>query len=54
MVHILSCLAARGDLPGSGIEPRTPALAGRFFTSEPTGKPEVNSFLRKGSWSISS
>ena len=28
MVRILSCLAARGDLPGSGMEPRTPALAG--------------------------
>ena len=30
-----------GDLPGSGIEPAslvTPALTGRFFTTEPPGK----------------
>ena len=24
-----------GDLPGPGIEPSTPALVGRFFTTEP-------------------
>ena len=24
----------------SGIEPRSPALAGRFFTSDPAGKPQ--------------
>ena len=28
-----------GDLPGSGIEPTCPALAGGFFTTEPPGKP---------------
>ena len=28
-----------GDLPNPGIEPMSPALAGRFFTSEPPGKP---------------
>ena len=31
-----------GDLPGPGIEPASPgspALAGRFFTTEPPGKP---------------
>ena len=27
------------DLPGSGIEPVLPALSGRFFTTEPPGKP---------------
>ena len=27
------------DLSGSGIEPGSPALAGRFFTTEPPGKP---------------
>ena len=27
-----------GDLPDSGIEPMSPALAGRFFTTEPPGK----------------
>ena len=26
-----------GDLPGSGVEPISPALAGRFFTPEPPG-----------------
>ena len=33
-----------GDLPDSGIEPTSPvspALAGRFFTAEPPGKPEA-------------
>ena len=31
-----------GDLPDPGIQPAAPtsALAGRFFTSEPLGKPE--------------
>ena len=32
-----------GDLPNSGTEPTSlasPALAGGFFTIEPTGKPE--------------
>ena len=28
------------DLPGSGIEPVSPALAGRFLTTEPPRKPE--------------
>ena len=27
-----------GDLPDPGIEPASPALAGRFFTTEPPGK----------------
>ena len=27
------------DLPDPGIEPASPALAGRFFTTEPPGKP---------------
>ena len=30
-----------GDLPHPGIEPESPALAGRFFTTEPPGKPTV-------------
>ena len=29
------------DLPGPGIEPVSPALVGRFFTTEPPGKPEI-------------
>ena len=28
-----------GDLPDSWFKPRSPALAGRFFTTEPPGKP---------------
>ena len=28
-----------GDLPNPGMEPESPALAGRFFTTEPPGKP---------------
>ena len=27
------------DLPGPGIKPVSPALTGRFFTTEPIGKP---------------
>ena len=27
------------DLPGSGIEPMSPALTGGFFTTEPPGRP---------------
>ena len=27
-----------GDLPNPGIEPPSPALTGRFFTTEPSGK----------------
>ena len=37
-----------GDLPDPGIEPTCPALAGRFFTTEPPGK-SPNSCLVLGS-----
>ena len=30
-----------GDLPNPGIEPTSPSLAGRFFTTEPLGKPKL-------------
>ena len=30
-----------GDLPYSGIEPTSPELAGRFFTTVPSGKPKA-------------
>ena len=30
---------SREDLLDSGIEPESPALTGRFFTTEPPGKP---------------
>ena len=29
-----------GNLPDSGFEPESPALAGRFFTTKSPGKPE--------------
>ena len=31
-----------GDLPNPGIEPVSPALAGRLFTTEPPGKPYMD------------
>ena len=31
-----------GDLPNPGIEPLSPMLAGRFFTTEPPGKPSLS------------
>ena len=34
-----------GDLPDPGIEPRSPALADRFFTTVPPGKPlRINTY----------
>ena len=30
-----------GDLPNLGMEPVSPPLAGRFFTTEPLGKPQI-------------
>ena len=33
-------LPSPGDLPYPGIEPRSPALAGRFFTTEPQRRPK--------------
>ena len=35
------CSAVCGNPPWSGIEPVSPALAGRFFTTEPPGKSKV-------------
>ena len=34
-------------LPGPGLEPMTPALAGRLFTTEPSGKPRFYIFKYK-------
>ena len=39
VVHGASLLHGMWDLPGSGIEPTSRALAGGFFTTEPPGKP---------------
>ena len=30
-----------GDLPSTGVELEPPTLAGRFFTTEPLGKPHL-------------
>ena len=37
--RILEWVPYPGDFPGPGIQPMFPALAGRFFTTEPAGKP---------------
>ena len=37
-----------GDLPDPGIEFKSPALAGRFFTTEPPGKPIYGKAVGKG------
>ena len=34
------------DLPRSGIEPVSPALVGKFFTTEPLGKPQKKHFWK--------
>ena len=33
-----------GDLPGPGLEPVSPALAGGFLTTAPPGKSQAESF----------
>ena len=38
--------SSSGDLPNPGIEPAFSALAGRFFTSEPPGKPLMTVYLQ--------
>ena len=40
-------LHSPGDLPNPGIKPASPALAGRFFTTEPPGKPISTAFTNK-------
>ena len=35
-----------GDLPDPGIEPKSPALAGGFFTTEPPGRPKLSCSLQ--------
>ena len=41
VAHKFSC--HMWALPGSGIEPMSPAVAGSFFTTEPPGKPFLSS-----------
>ena len=40
-VAVAQLLPGLWDLPGSGIKPVSPTLAGRFFTSESPGKPMI-------------
>ena len=40
-------LPSPGDLPNSGIEPRSPALQADALTSEPPGKPSLGLFSVK-------
>ena len=35
------------DLPSPGLEPVSPALAGRFSTTAPPGKPRITNFLTR-------
>ena len=44
VVHGLQLLRGMQDLPGPGLEPVSPALAGRFLTTVPPGKPNVFHF----------
>ena len=34
-------LPSPGELHNPGMEPTSPVLAGRFFTTEPLGKPDI-------------
>ena len=34
-----------GDLPSPGTKPESPALAGRFLTTEPSGKPLFTDYI---------
>ena len=40
VAHRLSCSTACGIFPGPGLEPMSLALAGRFLTTAPPGKPQ--------------
>ena len=42
----LPCLSP-GDLPNPGIESNSPASAGRFFPTEPPGKPRIHTTMYK-------
>ena len=38
------------DLPGPGLEPMSPALAGEFLTTAPPGKPDITSNINEDFW----
>ena len=48
VAHGPSCSAACGNLPRPGLEPMSPALAGRFSTTAPPGKPPTHSSRFRG------
>ena len=52
VAHGLSCSAACGNLPGPGLEPVSPALAGGFLTTVPPGKPYPINFLFNLLWFV--
>lgn len=39
---VISLFATPWALPNSGMEPKSPALTGEFFPSEPPGKPHLS------------
>ena len=43
---------APGDLSEPGIEPVSPALAGKFFTTEPPGKPVRRSVTQQKNYLV--
>ena len=43
-------ISSSGHLPDQGMEPASPALAGRFFTTEPPGKPLSVQWSQIKSW----
>ena len=49
--EVLALLLLRGtqNLPGPGIEPMSPELAGRFLSTVPPGKSEGNALQTPGS-----
>ena len=49
----LSCPEACWNVPGPGIEPGSPALAGRFLTTGPQGKSESWTFYSSSTYSFS-
>ena len=49
----MSChFLLNGDLPKTGIKPQSPALAGEFFITEPTGEPTVSEKVLIGNISM--
>ena len=54
VAHGLSCPAACGIFPDQGSNTVSPALAGRFLTTAPPGKPELDAFKQTDRHKINS